>query len=131
MEEVKFTKPPRRQPKLIQAPKIREVYYCEFWQDAQLPEFWKIRPVIIISGPRELFGSVTVIPVTSSPHPGNKLTFCLTTPIGKYEQSWAVCNYPVTVAVSRLSPVKNVTPRIEQAELEEIFLRLKRWIPLA
>ncbi len=37
------------QPRIIAAPKIRQLYWCDFWCDAQLPEMWKTRPVIVVS----------------------------------------------------------------------------------
>lgn len=48
--------PPRVPPRLKSAPKIRQVYWCDYWQDAQLPEMWKRRPVVIVSYRHTLFG---------------------------------------------------------------------------
>ena len=123
-------KPPRYKPKLRAAPKLREVYYCNLWKDAHLPEFWKQRPVIVISYGRELTGVCTVIPLTSQRQHGNLRAYCLTTVITPGRESWAICNHPLTIAVSRLSLIQPRTPRIKQAELDEIILRLKQWLPL-
>jgi hypothetical protein len=41
--------PPRVEPRLLVVPAIRELYWCDFPADAQLPEFWKRRPVIVVS----------------------------------------------------------------------------------
>jgi hypothetical protein len=42
-------KPPRVAPKLKAAPKIRQAYWYNFYKDAQLLEFWKLLPVLIVS----------------------------------------------------------------------------------
>jgi len=44
-----LNKPPWVVPRIKAAPKIRQIYWCEYWQDARLPEMWKTRPVIVIS----------------------------------------------------------------------------------
>jgi mRNA interferase MazF len=31
-------KPPWVTPRIVAAPKIRQIYWCEFWQDARLPD---------------------------------------------------------------------------------------------
>ncbi len=43
-----------------QAPKVRDLYWCDFPKDAHLPEFWKRRPVIVLAGDRTLGGVVSV-----------------------------------------------------------------------
>jgi hypothetical protein len=42
-------KPPRVQPRVKAAPRIRQLYWCDFLRDAHLPEFWKCRAVRIAS----------------------------------------------------------------------------------
>jgi mRNA interferase MazF len=54
--------PPKVSPQLVSAPKIRQLLWCDFPKDAHLPEFWKRRPVIIISYRNKLHGAVTIIP---------------------------------------------------------------------
>jgi hypothetical protein len=34
-------KPRRVKPRIIAAPKHGQIYWCDFWLDAQLPEMWK------------------------------------------------------------------------------------------
>jgi len=41
--------PPRVQPRIKAAPKHGQIYWCDFWLDAQLPEMWKTRPVVVVS----------------------------------------------------------------------------------
>jgi hypothetical protein len=49
-------KPPRVQPRILAAPKIRQIYWCDFWLDAHLPEMWKTRPVVVVSYKNTLHG---------------------------------------------------------------------------
>jgi hypothetical protein len=41
----KEIRPSRVSPRIPGAPKIRQLDGCDLWNDAQLPEFWKRRPV--------------------------------------------------------------------------------------
>jgi mRNA interferase MazF len=105
--------PPRIKPTLKSAPKIRQLYWCDFPKDAQLPELWKNRPVVILSYRNSLFSTVTVVPCTtgeSNEH--NKWAFPLRTTIdGK--PGWAICDKVTTVAVSRLTvPVRSSVIRM-------------------
>src|SRR3546814_4416941 len=68
------------------APSIRQLYWCDFPQDAQLPEFWKRRPVIIVSFKNTLHGAVTVVPCSTAAQPGNKWAFPLQTTIDRSEE---------------------------------------------
>src|SRR5476651_1142875 len=101
-EALEPEKPPRVAPRLKAAPKIRQIYWCDFWQDAQLPEMWKTRPVIIISGNNTLHGVCTVVPFSTEPENAkNPWGLPYTLPDGA---TFAICNHIYTVAVSRLSP---------------------------
>ena len=122
-------KPPRVKPRVGTAPKIRQLYWCDFWEEAQLPEFWKRRPVIIVSYKNTLSGCCTVIPTSSQEQPGNRWAYKLSTTIDG-EDSWAICNHPITVAVSRLSPAKNHTPRLNEEEFNEVLGLLFSWLPI-
>ena len=95
-------KPPRIQPRVKAAPKIRQLYWCDFPRDAQLPEFWKRRPVIIISYKNTLHGAVTVIPCSTSEQKDLEYALKLKTSIDG-RNSWAICDKLTTVAVSRLT----------------------------
>ncbi len=50
--------PPRLKPRLKAAPRIRQILWCDFPEDAQLPEFWKQRPILVISKTSKLNGYV-------------------------------------------------------------------------
>lgn len=122
-------KPPRKKPRLTAGPRLREMYWCDFPLDAQLPEFWKTRPVVIIGSDRMLSGAVTVIPCSSQDQKDNKWAFKLTTTVDDAGPSWAICDKPCTVAVSRLSPDKVGKRKVTQDEFTEILRRLHKWLP--
>lgn len=122
--------PPRVPPRLIGAPKIRQLLWCDFPQDAQLPEFWNRRPVVILSGRNTLHGTATVIPCSTQAQPGNRWAFPLRTTIDG-RAAWAICDKPSTVAVSRLLPDKQGIARMPQAEFEELLRLVLAWLPAA
>ena len=123
-----INKPPKYPPKLKSAPKTRGIYWCDFPQDAHLPEFWKLRPVLIISLKNKLFGAVTVIPLTSLEQRENPWAYELSQ-LFAGKKSFAICDKPTTVAVSRLSPPKSGITRITQEEFESVLAVLYRWLP--
>jgi mRNA interferase MazF len=95
---------------------------------AELPELWKVRPVVIISYRNHLHGHATVVPTTTVAQPQNEWAYPLTTSFDGRNVSWAICDKPMTIAVSRLEARRTI-PRITQGELDEILLRLLRWLP--
>ena len=122
-------KPPRVPPRLKQAPKIRDMLWCDFPKDAQLPELWKRRPVIVIAADRTLGGAVTVIPCSSKPQDGNRWAFRLATPIDGIGPSWAICDKPTTVAVSRLSLEGNARKRLPEKEFTAVLTLMLTRLP--
>ncbi len=121
-------KPPRVAPKLRAVPAIREIYWCDFPHDAQLPELWKRRPVVVVSFKNTLHGAVTVIPCSSQDQPGNPWAVQLATTIDG-AASWALCDKPCTVAVSRLSLDRRGKIRLPAAEFDGVLAVLLRWLP--
>jgi mRNA interferase MazF len=113
-------KPPRIQPRLKSAPKIRQLYWCDFPLDAQLPEFWKRRPVIVLSKNATLYGAVTVIPCSTQAEQDPRLAFPLRTTIDG-RAAWAICDKPTTVAVSRLLPTQGIVVRMPIDEFNEML----------
>ncbi|MBB1249973.1 type II toxin-antitoxin system PemK/MazF family toxin [Rhizobium sp. G21] len=121
-------KPPRVQPRLKSAPKVRQLYWCDFPKDAQLPEFWKRRPVIILSFRNTLFGTVVVVPCSSlQDQDPRKATLLKTTIDGRI--GWAICDKPTTVAISRLVPDKSGIPRLPEEEFNEVLKMVLDWLP--
>ena len=121
--------PPKVEPRLRAAPKIRQFLWCDFPQDAQLPEFWKRRPVIIISYRNTLHGAVTVVPCSTQAQPDNPWAFPLQTTIDG-RAAWAICDKMTTVAVSRLLPDKNGIVRMPEPEFDEILRKVLAWLPV-
>ena len=105
-------KPPRITPRIKAAPKIRQIFYCDFWKDAQLPEFWKKRPVVILSYRNTLTGHCTVLPASTFPQDENQWAHKLSFHIDGDRDSWVVCNHIATVATSRLSALPPPIPRV-------------------
>ena len=111
--------PPRLAPAISSAPRVRQVYWCKLPEDAQLPEFWKTRPVLIMSLRSTLYGKVTVLPFTTKSQPDNQHAFPIQSPLGS-KQAWVICDHMMTVAVSRLSPPGRIIPRISEDVFEQI-----------
>jgi mRNA interferase MazF len=121
-------KPPRIAPRIVGAPKIRGLYWCDFWRDAQLPEMWKTRPVIVVSYRNTLYGPCTVVPTSTDPQESNPWAHRLSVTF-EGVQSWAVCNHPTTIAPSRLSQFKGRIPVVPQADFDAILRLLRKWLP--
>ena len=120
--------PPKIAPRLVAAPKIRQLLWCDFPQDAQLPEFWKRRPVIVLSYRNTLHGAVTVIPCSTQAQTGNAWAFPLRTTIDG-RAAWAICDKPSTVAVSRLLPDRSGITRMPEDEFHALLELVLKWLP--
>lgn len=130
MSEDEDDRPPRVKPRIEAAPKPRQVYWCDFPKDAQLPEFWKRRPVVVISPKSTLYGVALVVPLTSKSQPDNKLAHAMKTPINGQDLSWAICSHPTTVAVSRLSIHRGAVRRIENDDFQIVLQIVRDQIPV-
>jgi mRNA interferase MazF len=112
--------PPRVSPRLKAAPKIRQLYWCDFPKDAQLPELWKRRPVVILSKTATLHGTVVILPCSTQPLQDPRLSFQLKTTIDGRD-AWAICDKPTTVAVSRLTTAQGSIPRLNETEFDDLL----------
>jgi mRNA interferase MazF len=121
-------KPQRVKPRIIAAPKIRQLYWCDFWRDSQLPEMWKTRPVVVVSYKNALHGPCLVVPTSTDPQDDNRWAYKLSSSVDG-QTSWAVCNQPSTIAPSRLSQVRGKIPLVSEADFNEILARLMAWLP--
>jgi mRNA interferase MazF len=116
--------------RIAAAPKIRQIYWCDLWNDAQLPEMWKRRPVVVISFRHRLNSVSLVIPTTTIDQTGNEWGHPLSVQVEEGRNSWAVCNQPSTVANSRFYPVKDgPIPLLPIADFNAILEKLNRWLP--
>jgi mRNA interferase MazF len=129
-EAKKPTKPPWVKPRIIAAPKIRQIYRCDFWQDAHLPEMWKTRPVIVVSYKNTLHGPCLVVPTSTEPDNANNRWACkLSIRIEEPLESWALCNDPSTVAPSRFSQFKGKIPLLPEEDFNQVLDLLMKWLP--
>lgn len=121
--------PPRIPPSLTSRPQIREMFWCDFPEDAQLPEFWKTRPVLVVSYKQNLAGCVTVVPCSSQEQEKNPWAIKLSKSLTEGQATWAVCDKPTTVAVSRLSANKGKPPRLSPDEFHKVLKLVLEWLP--
>lgn len=113
--------------KIKAAPKVGSLYWCTLHAEGEIhiPEFWKKRPVVVISRKNSLHGKVTVLPITTDDDNQayeNSIELSKTSrdKINR-KRCWVVCDHPMTVATSRLDFVHKNPPRIEPAELAPIL----------
>ena len=122
-------RPPWVAPRIKAAPKIRQLYWCEFWQDARLPEMWKTRPVIVISYKNTLHGPCLVVPVSTEPQDSNIWAHRLTIKIDTRSTSWAICNQPSTISPSRFIQFNEGFPLLPQVDFNQVLDLLLKWLP--
>jgi mRNA interferase MazF len=123
-------KPPWVAPRIKAAPKIRQVYWCDFWRDARLPEMWKTRPVIVVSYKNTLTGPCLVVPVSSERQDNNPWAHRLSVQLeGDVASSWAVCNHPATLSPSRFAQFNHGIPVLPKEDFNQVLEKLIRWLP--
>lgn len=122
--------PARVQPRIIAAPAIRQVYWCDFWRDARLPEMWKTRPALIVSYQNSLYGPCAVVPISTDSQDGKAAKWAHKLQGGlEGRDAWVVCNHLYTICPSRLSPFKSPIPRLNEDEFHEILAIVLKWLP--
>jgi len=122
-------KPPKVAPKVKAAPRPGQIYWCDFPKDAQLPEFWKRRPVVILSPKSQLFGHATVVPLSSKAQPDNRNAHSFKSVLPGEQISWAICDHILTIAVSRLTPPMRQIPKVSHADFQAILTLVHKNIP--
>ncbi|MEH7846373.1 type II toxin-antitoxin system PemK/MazF family toxin [Rhizobium laguerreae] len=126
--EAREAAPRRIPPTLTRAPRTKEIYWCRFPRDAELPEFWKVRPVVVLSRKADIKGTVLVVPCTSIDQSRNPDAVELHARIGG-SRNWAVCDKPSSVAASRLTAVTGM-PKVTEIELSAILRRVASITPM-
>lgn len=113
--------------KIKAAPKVGSLYWCTLHAEAHIhiPEFWKKRPVVVISRKNTLHGKVTILPITTDDDNANyensiELSQGACDKING-KRCWVVCDHIMTVATSRLDFVHKSPPRIQPEELAPIL----------
>lgn len=117
---------------LASAPKLRAVYWCRFWGDALRPEFYKNRPVVVVSRDNRLDGPVLVVPLTTKVQGDNKWAYKLMenpNPRKPGIDSWAVCNHIYAVSCARLQQMDGRAPRMQQCDFDEVVRLMLRALP--
>jgi mRNA interferase MazF len=123
-------RPPRIAPRIQATPKIRQIYWCEFWKDARLPEMWKTRPLVVAFYKHTLHGHCLVIPTSTDPQDGNEWAYKLSIEIENDGiPSWAVCNQPYTVSTSRLMQFRGEIPLLPKEDFNQVLGKLMKWLP--
>lgn len=123
-------RPPRVEPRIKAAPSIRQIYWCDFWPDAHLPEMWKCRPVVVISYKNRLHGPCLVLACSTDPQKGDAAQWAHKLSVSlDGRDTWAVCNHLYTVAPSRLSVDRGGIQRLPEAEFNEILAKALSWLP--
>ncbi|KAA6406198.1 type II toxin-antitoxin system PemK/MazF family toxin [Candidatus Tokpelaia sp.] len=130
-------KPPYKKPSLKSAPRIRQILACRFPNGAAafpngaiLPEFYKMRPVLIISKKARLDGIVTILPLTTSPQNSNPAAYKIISGITP-KQSWIICNYITSVSVARLSAERRIVPYLPEGEFAQVLALMHSFLPQA
>lgn len=116
-------------PRITSAPKIRQLYWCEYWQDARLPEMWKTRPVIVVSYKNSLHGICTVVPLSTEPQDDNRWAVRLSLKVDGRSISWAVANQLTSVSTSRLVQFNAGFPVLPKADFNQVLERIALWLP--
>ncbi len=113
--------------KIKAAPKVGSIYWCSLHPESiiHLPEFWKKRPIVIISRKNALYGKVIVLPITTDDDNERyehsiELSKVTSEKING-KRCWVVCDHPMTVATCRLDFVDKNPPRIDRDELTHIL----------
>ena len=127
---IEEAKPPRQPTRIKSAPRIRQIYWSDFPKDAQLPEFWKRRPVLIISKNNVVSGKFSALPLTTVEQPNNIWAHEIVSPFGK-QPCWVICNHIVTMACSRLYPHRPAIPRLAPADFQKVVAIMLRALPSA
>ena len=122
--------PPKAYPvRLSKAPRIRRVFWCDFPNDAHKPEFWKLRPVVVLSKAAKFHGLVTVVPLSTLPQQDNPMAVPIASPFDPTKTAWVVCDYLTTVATSRLTQDKSGVPLVGQGDFDQIVKRVMACLP--
>lgn len=114
---------------LKSAPKLGEVFWCSFSEENINPEFYKTRPVIVVSYKNSLHGPILVVPFSTKEQTNNAWAIEAKNVVPSDKRdSWAVCNHLYTVSCSRLIPDRGRVFRIKGDLLKSILTLVRKWI---
>ena len=126
MSPAEPNRPPRVTPQILAAPKAGQLYWCRLWNEAELPEFHKTRPALVIAHTNSLNGHATILPATTIAQPGNRWARRISTSLNRKE-TWVICSHPQSVATSRFLLQRRI-PTVTEEEMQEIRRLLAKWL---
>lgn len=123
--------PGRRHLRIKSAPKIRQVFWCDYPdpEHTEIPEFFKRRPVVVLSRKATLHGVVTVVPLSGKPQMDSRNSLRMLSPI-RGKTVWAVCNHVHTVSTRRLDAPAGRIPRVPDEDFRGILKKVCNNLPL-
>lgn len=109
------------------APKPGAIYWCSLHPEntIHIPEFWKKRPVLVISKRGSLNGKVICLPMTTDDDNANnsaaiEISAEIRAKIDN-KRTWVITDHPMTVATSRLDMIGKTPPKVTGAEFGAIL----------
>lgn len=96
------------------------------------PEFYKNRPVVVVSRDNRLDGPVLAVPLATKVQGANKWAYKLTenpNPRKPDIDGWAVCNHIYAVSCARLLQMDGGAPRMKQTDLDGVVRLMLRALP--
>ena len=120
MEEQEEDAPIRVEPLIKSAPRARQIYFCDLPKNARKPEFWKRRPVLIISRTSTLYGHFTALPMTTVKQNENKWAYKINSPL-EDQEAWVICNHIISLSCSRLHPNNNSIPKLDSETFDTVM----------
>ena len=123
--------PGKRRIRIRSAPKTRQVFWCDYpdTEHTEVPEFYKRRPVVVLSRKATLHGVVTVVPLSGKPQTDSRNSLKIRSPI-KGKSVWVVCNHVHTVSTRRLDAPTGGIPRVPNDVFREILKKICLNLPL-
>lgn len=130
-ENPEADRPGTRPIRIKSAPKIRQVYWCDYPEPehTQKPEFYKRRPVVVLSKNATLYGAVTIAPISGKAQNYNRHSQLIQSPIDGRD-AWVVCNHICTVSTRRLDVPAEGLRRIPDDVFQQILAKVYRNLPL-
>lgn len=129
----KISKSPGQRPVRIKsAPRIRQVFWCDYPdpEHTEKPEFYKRRPVVVLSRKSTLHGVVTVIPLSGKPQTDSRNTLRIRSPIKGTDFCWAVCNHIDAVSTRRLDAPAGGIRKVSDDDFRGILKKACNNLPL-
>jgi mRNA interferase MazF len=112
------------------APHPGSIYWCDLHPEntIHIPEFWKKRPVLVVSRRGSLNGKVICLPMTTdADNATNPAAIEVSAEIRALidnKRTWVITDHPMTVATSRLDLISKTPPKVKGTEFAAILSAL-------